>query len=529
MKFLDIFNSETQVCFVFPFQFNLSCFMFDDKDNEVQYDFDRWKENVSSVLIGDNNSSNSCCLFSWEKVVDNSSDSSNYEFLPNCFLKGKIADSAKEKCCNDYLCESLFKEIGLEVNLVEIKLWEFGFGSIKIVLKATSNLLNDKEKLLKEVLDDFQTMSKEQFSKILKPKIDCEIIRRCNLQRKSNPEKITSFAEIVLQHKNENYLKSDFDLLDPIIIVKSEVKDESNEQYKGELLSFNFHTMKIKNNMLEIYFSDNKKLLISMSKQHLGESNKIDEIMETVLIHKDFANYCNSICQAYEAFLSSYHDIIANKSMLPQILGPTKSSFAWNWSIEKKCINAILTEIHELSRINTMKFNTFDKHINNYLSHSNSNIFKYTAGIFELNGLRDSNEVLLSFVNDRHAKISNWNYRLTSIFGGTIVVSSGMILAILSVILSTAGITIALNPPSDQFQIDASLFLNRWLLPIILAIGVFTLIVQICRASNAEYNEISDIKKKDQDIKTHQLWIKMSKDEKTIRQTICQKFAFWKK
>ena len=518
MKPSDIFNSKTQVCFVFPFQLSLSCAIFDDKANGVKYDFERWKKHVSSVLIGDNNSSDSCCLFSWEKI-----DASNCEFLPNCFLKGKIEDSIKVKCFNDYLSESLFKEVGLEVSFVEIKLWEFGFGSIKIVLEMTSDLLNDKQKLLNELLNDFQAMPREKFLEILEPTIDCEIIKQCNLHRKSDSREVTSFAEIAFQYQNKNYLKSDFDLLDPIITVRNDTKDKGSEKYKDKLALLNLHSMEIKNDLLEIYFSDSKKLLISMSKQNSEENKKIDEIVETVLLHKDFANYCNLICQAYEAFLSSYHDEIANKSILTKICGPTKSSFAWNWSIEKKCVNAILDEIQELLRINTIKFNAFDRHMNTYLLHSNSNISKCIGEIFELNRLRDSNERLFSFVNDRHEKISNCNYRLTLVFGATIIVSTNIVLAALSVILGIAGIAIDLDRPSDPFQVNVSLFINRWILIAILAISAITIIVQICRASKAEYNEIADLKKKD--IETHKLWINMSKNEKTI----CQKLAFWNK
>lgn len=337
MEFSYISNSGTQVCFVFPFKLSLSCVIFEGADKEVKFDYDRWKEHVVSKLIGCESSSDSCCLFSWDEVTEKTLNS---EFLPNCFLKGKIKCPEKSVCFNDCLSKSVSSKVRLKVSCVEIKLWEFGFGSVKIVSEITSDEQEVSQKLLSEMHTNFQ--------KFLEPKIGCEIIKRCNFQDKDNSNGMTSFAEIPLQHKmnafqhkNKDCANYNFDLLEPIAIVHSEAKDENDYNNAINMQSLGLHRIEIENGIKEnnfrIYVSDNGRSIVSIFQQNSEVYDKVifNEIIETTIVHKEFAVYLNEIGRAYEPFLNTYSDKIAKESIFNRIFLPSRRAFAWNKLQEK--------------------------------------------------------------------------------------------------------------------------------------------------------------------------------------------------
>ncbi len=524
MELSDIFSSETQVSFVFPFKLSLSCVIFEGKDEEVQFDYDRWKSRVICKLICHKNSSDGCYLFSWDEVAEDLSDSSSCEFLPNCFLKAKIEDSAKLGWLNDCLRDFKFNGLGLEVSCVEMKLWEFGFGSIKIVSKVISDLLDGEQKSLSEVLDDFQTMLNEKFLKILEPKIDYEIIWRCNFQRKDDPKEITSFAEIALKHKkktfqqkNKDYTKYNFDLLEPISTVQSKIIDENDDNVIN-MQSSGLRRIETKDeiegNSFKIYISNNRKLLVSIFQQNSEEYDKIkfNEIIETVIVHKEFGVYLNKIGQTYEPFLSTYSDKIAKESIHNSKLWPDWHAFAWNVLQEKKGLDTILTEIQEVSRISIIMFNTLDSQANSYLSYSNLSTLKIANKIFDLNRIRDSNNELFSLVNRYYAKISNHNEKLSLFAESVIAFYFPTSLSFIALILSFAAIDGAFGETLSN--VIRSTF--PWNLSILPVIAVIVLSLLVSCVERAEKREIENARKPGSVLETHQLWIEMLETEKTM-------------
>lgn len=519
MGFSGIFDSGTQVCFVFPFKFSLSCVIFDDDGNGVRYDYDRWKRQVSSELIDGNDSSDSCWRFSWYKVPCDSLNSSNCEFLPNCFLRGEITDAAVLKCFDDCLIELELNGVVSKVSRLEIKLWEFGFGSIKIVSEVIQNETEDKSEAIGELLDNFQTLVNKKLSKVLKSKIDREIIKRCNLRGQDDAKVVTSFAERDIQYKNEDGSKSEFDLLDPIVIVQCEAKDENDFKSKNDVLSSDLHGMKIENKIINsrlgIYISDNRKSVVSIFQQN---SKVSDEIMETVIVHKNFADHCNIIYRTYEPFLSSYYEKIAKEGIFPKITHPTKRSFAWNALEEQEYVPRILAEIREFSKIDTIKFSVFDEQANSYLSYSNFSIFKSIVEIFGLNRSCDSKKELISFVNNSYDKISDHVNKLSLVFGKTLGFGASLALAIFALIISIAAsiatISTSLDPSVSNFEEMLNFSFVQWMLLGVTPVAIIIMSVTLLGAKRAEKKEIDAIKDKRKDIKPHQLWIEIIKNEK---------------
>ena len=510
MDLIDIFPHGTQVCFVSPFRLSIPFISENDSENVSQCIYEKWGIDISSKLTEKINSSGTDYMFSWNKI---SGDCPDDEFTPNCFLMGEAVDCyEKNKCFRELGRYISFSGIVFTIRSIEIKIWNFGFGSIKIV--STINL--DKNSVHRNSLNGFidelqKVISNTRFSEALENIINNEIIARCdyNDDLKSN----RSFAERVTQHENQDDLWSHYELSKPQILFMVEVQDRDDFIGKNNIFSIYLHSLqindKMEENLSELYVSDDKKLVISIWGQC---SETFYNLEEVIIVHRDFADYLNKIGETYESFFVPYHDMISKQNIFYRITGPSRRALSWNFLKENNCLDKILAEFREVSRMDVTKFNIFEKAANSRLTYSDFCIFESSIEYFGLNKMNNCNKILYSHINSYFTKINDHIEKMSSIFGKTIIIGFNFILASIAYIIGVASLDYVRNSEIDEFEIIATNLLAQWIFPGLVFFGFVLLVLSIFFARCDEKKHINRIKRKE--LKKHQMWIFMLKTKK---------------
>ena len=515
MELVDIFPNGTQVCFVSPFRLSVPFISENDRDNEGQYIYDKWGSDISSKLTEKINSSGTDYMFSWNEM---SGDCSDDKFAPNCFLTGEAMDCyVKNKYYRELGRYLSFSGIVLQVRSVGIKIWEFGFGSIKIV----STIYLAKNSVYRNSLSGFinelqKVISNVRFTEVLENIIDNEIIKRCNFHYNDDLKSNRSFAERVIQHNSHDNFLSYYELPNPQILLRVDAEDKDDFIDKNNIFSMHLHSMQVNDkmgeNLFELYISDNKKLLISIWRRY---SEIFYDLEEAIIVHRYFADYVNKVGEAYESFFVPYYDRISKESIFNRIMGPSRRALSWNFLKENNCLDSILAEFRQISRMYTTKFNIFGKTANNSLSYSDLCIFENSIKYLGLEKIKNSNRMLYSHINSYYAQIDDHIEKISLIFGKTIIVGLNFIFASIGYIIGIAALNYTLNPAVDEFEIIATNLLAQWAFLGLVFLGFILLVLSIFLARRDEKKHINHIRKKE--LKNHQMWIFMLKAKKKAR------------
>ena len=184
-------------------------------------------------------------------------------------------------------------------------------------------------------------------------------------------------------------------------------------------------------------------------------------------------------------------------------------------SIKNNCLDSILAEFRQISRMYTTKFNIFEKIANNSLSYSDLCIFENSIKYLGLEKIKNSNRMLYSHINSYYAEIDDHIEKISLIFGKTIIVGLNFIFASIGYIIGIAALNYTLNPAVDEFEIIATNLLAQWAFLGLVFLGFILLFLSIFLARRDEKKHINHIRKKE--LKNHQMWIFMLKAKKKAR------------
>lgn len=317
MKFFDVFSNGSEVCYVFPFRLSVALVPQGSKENSgSQNAYEHWKEDVSDKLLRSADNSNSDFLISWTGISNGFSN--NEEFVPSCFFKGKISNSNIMSELSDKLNKDIDDpNVSMEVNLIEIRLWEFGFGSIRIISKITKVGSKIPKESLFDSLEKYKIVishktadgtTKSSFVNCIRSKIVGKIDNCLKPEGWGDCALYQSFAEKAMSYKEINY-DSIGELLQPRVFFKAEAVDESKYESKMKCLKKYLHEVQSEHysspDVPSIYISEDRMIVVSLQTE---VDNLHNSVFETTVAYCSFYQYLDKVGNIYELFSDAYYE-----------------------------------------------------------------------------------------------------------------------------------------------------------------------------------------------------------------------------
>ena len=331
---------DIELCLVSTFRLNVPFRTGSNSDSGLLGAYGDWKADVKSEL---KKKSDSYSLI-WDDPKKSQSDHQN--FVAGCFLESRVENFGSSTSPSARL--DAFANLSLEVTFLEIRLWEFGFGSVKVGVSFAS--LESDEITEKEIISELKD---NKFCENLELLIESEIICRCKSGDGSDSS-TKSFAEKVIHHKEMEIEYQVGKLSEHQALIQINVED-SEFSAQADLLSKSLYNIHIEEDLpaenFGIFCSKEKDVIIFLQ---VANNDSSERIAEMVLIQVSFLQYASAVGKIYLIFF------VANLKKLykaKSFWGPIEKSKLnprGRESIiveERRKVNLIYAEIEIISQV----------------------------------------------------------------------------------------------------------------------------------------------------------------------------------
>ena len=351
--------SNVRLCFVSTFRLNVPFERERDSASVLLGAYGGWKENVVSKLKKESGSYS----LSWSAPNERSSVQQN--FTTGCFLESSVKDLNEYTSILSKL--DVFDGLSPKITFLEIRLWEFGFGSVRVGVSFAS-LESDKiiEIEEKKIID---ALKKENFYLKLESLIESDIICRCRSGDESDSSS-QSFAEKVRQYEGKKIEQQVGKLSESLVLVEFNVED-SEFSNQSNLLSKSLYDVstdkKLSVDNFGMLFSEDRDVIVFLGVDDDSSKN----IAERIFVQVSFLQYVCTIWEMYEMFS------VANLRRLNRIksLKPIKINKLYPRGRESIIVEErrMVNSIHEEIECISMAMSKSDYLINSRLT-SDTNI-----------------------------------------------------------------------------------------------------------------------------------------------------------
>ena len=314
-----------------------------DSDSGLLRVYGDWKEDVESKF----QETSGRYSLSWSAPNEVSSGQQN--FADGCFLESSVNDLDGFTSILEKL--DVFAGLYPWVTFLKIRLWEFGFGSVKVGVSFAS-LESDKiiEIEEKKIIDE---LKKENFYLKLESLIESDIICRCRSGDESDSSS-QSFAEKVMQYKEKKIEQQVGKLSESLVLVEFNVED-SEFSNQSNLLSKSLYDVSTEKKSpvenFNMFCSEDRDVIVFL---RVGDDDSSKNIAERILVQVSFLQYTRFVGKIYLLFfLSNFKKLYKEK----QFKGPieiNKINPRGRESIiaqERRKVNLIYEEIEIISQV----------------------------------------------------------------------------------------------------------------------------------------------------------------------------------
>lgn len=499
---MDSFN-DIELCFVSTFRLNVPFQAESNSDSGLLGAYEVWKADVKSKLKEKTESSS----LIWIDPNENLTNRQN--FAPGCFFYGKVRNVRGFTCILKTL--NVFDNISPEINLLEVRLWKFGIGSvrIKINLKSLSN--NDIFRLKENEI----IAKLDKFNKILEVLIEHEIIRRCASTNGNDPGR-QSFTEEVIKYKKMETEQPIGKLLRHQILFKLNVKDSKFSFQSYQLSKGYYNVCSDKNSPAEnfdMYCSNEKDIVVFLQ---VGNNDSAECFTERILVQVFFLQYFGRISEIYKMFFTAnltklnQEQGFWSRLILAKMYPKGRESVIVN---ERKSINYIYKEIEDIEQTIYESNHQVDSLFASSLDVRNSKIWNCISNFFNLDEQQ-------RIADEKCCSIKNQYKRMDKIVATE--ASTGRVRA--ERLASILGYLIIFSYRGYQNNVAGDTSISLIILTLIF-LYIFRTILNYLAARVFEQYKIFKYRKfkKNMRLSDTQLWLLINQKNKCV----CIGFVFW--
>ena len=395
---------DVKLCFVSTFRLNVPFRTGSDSDSSLLGAYGDWKADVVSKLKEHGSGS-----FSWSEP--NKSTSGQQNFAAGCFLEGSVKDLGSFA---DILKElDVFAGLSPKVTLLKIRLWEFGFGSIKVEaslkLPESNGRIKIKEKDIIAEMEEKKLKgrkSEKNFYEKLESIIESDII--CQLESANESHSSSqSFAEKVRQYKGKKIMQQIGKLSESRVLFEFDVKD-SKFSVQSNLLSMSLYDVCTEKNLLaenfSIFCSEDRDIIVFL---RVGDDDFSKNITERILVQFSFLKYASAVGEMYEIFSASNLRYLNRiKSLSP--IKINKLYFRGRESIiveERRMVNSIYEEIQYISTAMSKSNYEINSQLISNMNLKIAKIMNCLSSFFDLVSQQNIAEKKYNSIEDQYKKI----------------------------------------------------------------------------------------------------------------------------
>lgn len=403
--------TDIELCLVSTFRLDVPFRKESNSDNGLRGAYEEWKADVKSKLLEKNDSG---CL-TWSTEENSSGD---MDFTKGCFLRGKIDEKKVDEGevdkvdCFVSILNKLdgFKGISKQDISIELKLWEFGIGSVKVNIDLKSLVGNNTVEIAEN--DIIAELGNNGFYTKLELLIESEIICRFKLNDESDSN-IKSFAEKVMQYRDIKSKQPVGKLFDSRILIKLDVEDSNFAALSTEV-SKGLYNLCIEENLpaenFGIYCSKGKDIIVFLhvdSDDSVDSHDSIEYIIERILVQVSFLQYINNVGEIYKMFfVANFRKL--NEEKIRQSKRINKLFFKGGESVivrERKNVNLIYKEIDYISQVISKSNYQLNRLFASKLNFSESKIIECLSNLLNLVTQRDIAEQEYNSIKNEYNKI----------------------------------------------------------------------------------------------------------------------------
>lgn len=371
-------GKNVRLCFVSTFRLNVPFRAGSSSDSGLLGAYGDWKADVASKLKEHGSGS-----FSWSEPKESTSGQQN--FVTGCFMEGSAKDLDSFTAILKEL--DVFAGLSPKVTFLKIKLWEFGFGSVRVGVDFAS-LEGETVIIIKE--NKIISKLKRKFFKKLESIIKSDIVFPCKSVEGINSSS-QSFAEKVMQHKEEKIKQQVGKLSESRGLVEFNVKD-SDFFTQSDLLSKSSYGTCIEENF-GVFCLKRKDVIAFLQ---VGDNDSPEYIVERILVQVSFLQYVSAIGEMYEILFAADFKKLRKKYIM-------KKSFRFNLILaklhrkgcesiiveERRKAILICEEIESIVQVISESNNQINSLYDNNISGRNERIWNYLSNDFNLDALQN--------------------------------------------------------------------------------------------------------------------------------------------